>query len=109
MAWLLPIAAIGAIWFFLMRRMQRAGPLSVGRNKARIYDETAQQRVNFTDVAGVDEAEAELVEVVDFLKNPERYFGSGAKIPRGALLAGEPGTGRRDRSGGGGGKACRCF
>jgi len=93
-AWLLPLAAIGAIWFFLMRRMQRAGPLSVGRNKARIYDETLQQKVNFTDVAGVDEAEAELVEVVDFLKHPQRYTVLGARIPKGVLLVGPPGTGK---------------
>ncbi|MGD8896926.1 MAG: ATP-dependent metallopeptidase FtsH/Yme1/Tma family protein, partial [Acidobacteriota bacterium] len=93
-AWVLPIAVIGAIWFFLMRRMQRAGPLSVGRNKARIYDETAQQRVNFTDVAGVDEAEAELVEVVDFLKHPQKYTALGARIPKGVLLVGPPGTGK---------------
>jgi cell division protease FtsH len=93
-AWLLPIAAIGAIWFFLMRRMQRAGPLSVGRNKARIYDETRQQKVTFADVAGVDEAEAELVEVVDFLKHPQRYTTLGARIPKGVLLVGPPGTGK---------------
>jgi cell division protease FtsH len=93
-AWILPIAVIGAIWLFLMRRMQRAGPLSVGRNKARIYDETLQQRVNFTDVAGVDEAEAELVEVVDFLKHPQKYTALGARIPKGVLLVGPPGTGK---------------
>jgi cell division protease FtsH len=93
-AWVLPIALIGAIWVFLMRRMQRAGPLSVGRNKARIYDETAQQRVTFDDVAGVEEAEAELVEVVDFLKRPQRYTALGARIPKGVLLVGPPGTGK---------------
>ena len=71
-AWLLPIAVLAAIWFFLMRRMQggRGGPLSIGKNKATIYDATRHGKVTFEDVAGVDEAEAELVEVVDFLKNP---------------------------------------
>jgi len=93
-AWVLPIAIIGAIWVFLMRRMQRSGPLSVGRNKARIYDETDQQKVTFADVAGVDEAEAELVEVVDFLKHPQRYTALGARIPKGVLLVGPPGTGK---------------
>jgi len=92
--WLLPIALLGGLWFFLLRRMQRAGPLSVGRNKARIYDDTSQQRVTFADVAGVDEAEAELVEVVDFLAHPGRYTALGARIPKGVLLVGPPGTGK---------------
>ena len=73
LAWLLPIALLAGIWFFLMQRMPRGGPLSIGKNKAKVYDETEQGKVTFEDVAGVDEAEAELVEVVDFLKNPSKY------------------------------------
>jgi cell division protease FtsH len=93
-AWVLPLALLGGIWFFLMRRMQRGGPLSIGRNKARIYDETKQAKATFDDVAGVDEAEGELVEVVDFLKNPQKYTALGARIPKGVLLVGPPGTGK---------------
>ena len=95
LAWLLPIAVLGAIWFFLMRRLQgRGGPLSIGKNKARIYDATKAGKVTFEDVAGVDEAEAELLEVVDFLKNPQKYTALGARIPKGVLLVGSPGTGK---------------
>jgi cell division protease FtsH len=93
-AWLLPIALLGGIWFLLMRRMQRSGPLSIGKAKARIYDEMKDGRVTFEDVAGVDEAEAELVEVVDFLKSPAKYTSLGARIPKGVLLVGAPGTGK---------------
>ncbi|HEX9189088.1 MAG TPA: ATP-dependent metallopeptidase FtsH/Yme1/Tma family protein, partial [Vicinamibacteria bacterium] len=95
-AWVLPIAVLGAIWFFLMRRLQggRGGPLSIGKNKAVIYDATRHGKVTFDDVAGVDEAEAELVEVVDFLKNPQKYTALGARIPKGVLLVGPPGTGK---------------
>jgi cell division protease FtsH len=95
-AWVLPIAVLGAIWFFLMRRLQggRGGPLSIGKNKARIYDAAKVQKVTFDDVAGVDEAEAELVEVVDFLRNPQKYTALGARIPKGVLLVGPPGTGK---------------
>jgi cell division protease FtsH len=96
LAWLLPIGLLAAIWFFLMRRLQgaRGGPLSIGKNKARIYDASQAGRVTFDDVAGVDEAEAELVEVVDFLKNPQKYTALGARIPKGVLLVGPPGTGK---------------
>ena len=95
-AWVLPIAALGAIWFFMMRRLQggRGGPLSIGKNKATIYDATRHGKVTFEDVAGVDEAEAELVEVVDFLKSPQKYTALGARIPKGVLLVGTPGTGK---------------
>jgi cell division protease FtsH len=68
--------------------------LTFGKNKARIVDQSAGVRVTFKDVAGVDEAEAELVEVVDFLKNPQKYQKLGGRIPRGVLLVGPPGTGK---------------
>src|SRR5512145_1848940 len=93
--WVLPLAVIAGFGFFMVRRMNRSGgPLSVGRNKAKIYDATQAGRVTFEDVAGVDEAEAELVEVVDFLRNPQKYTALGARIPKGVLLVGPPGTGK---------------
>jgi cell division protease FtsH len=80
--------------FFLMRRFGARGALgSFGRSRARRYEPTAQ-RVTFDDVAGIDEAEAELMEIVDFLKNPDRYRRLGGRIPRGVLLSGPPGTGK---------------
>ncbi|HSD27875.1 MAG TPA: ATP-dependent zinc metalloprotease FtsH [Vicinamibacteria bacterium] len=95
LTWLLPIAVLAGIWFFLMRRLQgRGGPLSIGKNQARIYDATRSGKVTFDDVAGVDEAEAELFEVVDFLKTPQKYTALGARIPKGVLLVGPPGTGK---------------
>jgi cell division protease FtsH len=97
-SWLLPIAVLGAVYYFFMRRLQaaggRGGPLSIGKNKARIFDATQAGKVTFEDVAGVDEAEAELVEVVDFLKSPQKYTALGARIPKGVLLVGPPGTGK---------------
>jgi cell division protease FtsH len=96
LAWVLPIALLAGVWFFLVRRLQggRGGPLSIGKNKARIYDATQAGKVTFEDVAGVDEAEGELVEVVDFLKSPQKYTALGARIPKGVLLVGPPGTGK---------------
>ena len=95
LGWVLPLAVMAGLWFLLMRRLGGgSGPLSLGKNKAKIYDQTQQGRVTFEDVAGVDEAEAELVEVVDFLKNPARYQALGARIPKGVLLVGPPGTGK---------------
>jgi cell division protease FtsH len=93
--WILPIALLMGLYYVAMRRVGRgAGPLSFGRNRSKIYDETQQERVTFDDVAGVDEAEQELREVVDFLKNPKKYGALGARIPKGALLVGPPGTGK---------------
>jgi cell division protease FtsH len=93
--WVLPIALMVGLWSLLARRMNRkGGPLSFGRSRAKIYDRTATEKVTFNDVAGVDEAESELVEVVDFLKNPQKYQALGARIPKGVLLLGPPGTGK---------------
>jgi cell division protease FtsH len=96
LGWLLPIGLLAGIYVLLMRRFGRggAGPLSLGKNRAKIYDETQHGKATFDDVAGVDEAEAELVEVVDFLKNPQKYQALGARIPKGVLLVGPPGTGK---------------
>jgi cell division protease FtsH len=93
--WLLPMALIFGLYVFMMRRVsQRGGPLSLGKNRAKIYDENAQGKVTFQDVAGVDEAKGELVEVVEFLKKPDKYESIGARIPKGVLLVGPPGTGK---------------
>jgi cell division protease FtsH len=75
-------------------RMTQSGFTSVGKSRAKIYDQYTQSDITFTDVAGVDEAEAELIEVVDFLKNPQKYTKLGGRIPKGVLLVGPPGTGK---------------
>jgi cell division protease FtsH len=93
--WILPLGLLFFIYSMVSRRMQRrGGPMSFGRSQVKIHDRAATDRVTFEDVAGVDEAEAELVEVVDFLKNPQKYRALGARIPKGVLLLGPPGTGK---------------
>lgn len=94
-SWVLPIVLFIGIWYFLMKRMagQQPGFMSLGKNKAKIYVED-ELKVRFTDVAGVDEAEQELVEVIEFLKNPGKFGELGGKIPKGILLVGPPGTGK---------------
>jgi cell division protease FtsH len=93
--WLLPMGLMIGIYLMMIRRVSsKGGPLSLGRSRAKIFDATASEKVTFSDVAGVDEAEAELVEIVEFLKRPEKYQKLGARIPRGVLLVGPPGTGK---------------
>jgi cell division protease FtsH len=94
LSWVVPPLIFFGIWGFLLNR-QGGGPaaLTVGKSKARIYSE-GSTGVKFTDVAGVDEAKAELQEIVDFLKNADKYTRLGAKIPKGVLLVGPPGTGK---------------
>jgi cell division protease FtsH len=94
LSWVIPPLIFFGIWGFLLNR-QGGGPtaLTVGKSKARIYSE-GTTGVKFTDVAGVDEAKAELQEIVDFLKNADKYTRLGAKIPKGVLLVGPPGTGK---------------
>jgi cell division protease FtsH len=95
LGWVLPLGVLALIYGWGMRRVGKGvGPLSIGKSKAKIYDVPESERVTFEDVAGVDEAEGELVEVVDFLKNPQRYQALGARIPKGILLVGPPGTGK---------------
>jgi cell division protease FtsH len=93
--WVAPPLIFFGIWFWLMSRTQAGGPaaLTVGKSKARIYSE-GSTGVTFANVAGVDEAKAELQEIIDFLKNAGKYTRLGAKIPKGVLLVGPPGTGK---------------
>jgi cell division protease FtsH len=93
--WLL--AMLMLVFFFswaARSRMGQSGFTSVGKSRAKIYDEYRHSDVTFADVAGVDEAEAELIEIVDFLKNPQKYTSLGGRIPKGVLLVGPPGTGK---------------
>ncbi|MEW5909110.1 MAG: ATP-dependent metallopeptidase FtsH/Yme1/Tma family protein, partial [Thermodesulfobacteriota bacterium] len=95
LSWIVPTALFFGVWFFLMRRMmgQQQGFMTLGKNKAKIYMES-DLNVTFQDVAGVDEAKQELVEVVEFLKQPQKYSELGGKLPKGVLLVGPPGTGK---------------
>ena len=90
---LLPLLLIWVAFGYLMRRMGGGGMMGVGKSKAKVYIEK-ETGVTFKDVAGQEEAKESLVEVVDFLHNPERYAEIGAKLPKGALLVGPPGTGK---------------
>jgi cell division protease FtsH len=92
--WMLPLGLILVFWFYMLRRMNPTqGVLTVGKSRARIMGEEGTG-VTFADVAGVDEAKLETVEVVEFLKNPDKFAQLGAKIPKGVLLVGPPGTGK---------------
>lgn len=82
------------LWGLAQQAAYDGGPLQFGKNRAKIYDQTSKTRVTFSDVAGIDEAKAELQEVTDFLKHPEKYCRLGGRIPRGVLLIGAPGTGK---------------
>ena len=95
-AWLPFLLLFGLMGYGMWRSRQAmmGGPLQLGKNRAKIYDQTTRTRVTFSDVAGIDEAKAELQEVVDFLKHPEKYRRLGGRIPRGVLLIGAPGTGK---------------
>ncbi len=97
LGWLFPIILIVAVWLFIFKRMTGGGSgvFSMGKSRAKVFDkEAAKIKVNFKDVAGLEEAKVEITEIVDFLKNPEKYTKLGGKIPKGALLVGPPGTGK---------------
>ena len=99
---LLPIALLIGVWIFVMRRMSGgaggSGPggqiFNIGKSKAKLFDEKTDVQVSFANVAGLEGAKEEVQEIVDFLKNPEKYTSLGGKIPKGALLVGPPGTGK---------------
>jgi cell division protease FtsH len=95
LSWIIPVFLFIGIWFFLMKRIQGQQPgfMSIGKNKAKIYMED-EVGINFEDVAGVDESERELYEIIEFLKEPQRFTAVGGKMPRGVLLVGPPGTGK---------------
>jgi AFG3 family protein len=100
LGWLIPFAFLLVIWMFLMRRMTGGGGggtggiFNVGKSRAQIFDKDTNVKLNFNDVAGLEEAKTEVMEIVDFLKNPKKYTQLGGKIPKGALLVGPPGTGK---------------
>ena len=93
LGWILPFILMIAVWMFFMRGAGGGKALSFGKSKAKLLQEN-KQKVTFGDVAGIDEAKEELIELVDFLKDPQKYIKLGAKIPRGCLLIGSPGTGK---------------
>jgi AFG3 family protein len=100
MTYLLPLLLLMALWIFILRRMGggAGGPgsqiFNIGKSKATLFDNNAKVNITFADVAGLDEAKEEVMEIVDFLKNPKKYTTLGGKIPKGVLLVGPPGTGK---------------
>lgn len=99
LGWVLPILVLIVVWILIMRMMSRGGGggaqiFNIGKSKAQLYDRETAVTVNFNDVAGLEEAKIEVMEIVDFLKNPSKYTNLGGKIPKGALLVGPPGTGK---------------
>ena len=99
LGWILPLLFIVVVWIVVMRMMSRGGAgggqiFNIGKSKAQLYDKETAVNVNFTDVAGLQEAKVEVMEIVDFLKKPTKYTNLGGKIPKGALLVGPPGTGK---------------
>jgi len=97
LVWVLPLLILVVIWSFVFKRMGGGGPgesvMSFGKSKAKIYGES-DVKINFSDVAGVEEAKEELVEVVEFLRTPGKFTRLGGRIPKGVLLVGPPGTGK---------------
>ncbi len=97
---MLPLLLIIVFWVFIMRRMGGGGGgpggqiFNIGKSKATLFDKESQVAITFNDVAGLEEAKQEVMEVVDFLKNPKKYTNLGGKIPKGVLLVGSPGTGK---------------
>jgi ATP-dependent metalloprotease FtsH len=98
--WILPVLIMVVLWIVMMRRMgggAGGGPgqiFNIGKSRAQLYDKDTHVSITFNDVAGLDGAKVEIMEIVDFLKNPKKYTDLGAKIPKGALLVGPPGTGK---------------
>jgi len=100
-SWLFPILIFFGIWFFIFKKATSSGMgggsqiFNIGKSKAKVFDkENTKIKIDFKDVAGMDEAKVEIIEIVDFLKNPKKYTRLGGKIPKGVLLIGPPGTGK---------------
>ncbi len=98
-SYLLPIIVLIGAWFLIMRFMSKGGGgggqiFNIGKSKAQLFDKDTSVSITFNDVAGLEEAKVEIMEIVDFLKNPSKYTNLGGKIPKGALLVGPPGTGK---------------
>lgn len=101
MSFILPILLLVGFWVFIMKRMGGGAGggaggqiFNIGKSKATLFDKESQVTITFNDVAGLEEAKQEVMEIVDFLKNPKKYTNLGGKIPKGALLIGAPGTGK---------------
>lgn len=101
MSFILPVLLLVGFWIFIMKRMGGGGAggaggqiFNIGKSKATLFDKESQVTITFNDVAGLEEAKQEVMEIVDFLKNPKKYTNLGGKIPKGALLIGAPGTGK---------------
>lgn len=100
LSWVIPIGLFILIWLFIIRRVGGAGGgagaqiFNIGKSKAKLFDQNTKVNITFQDVAGLEEAKEEVMEVVDFLKNPKKYTALGGKIPKGVLLVGPPGTGK---------------
>ena len=98
--WILPFVLLIGVWMFIMRRMGGPGGaggaqiFNIGKSRAQLFDGDTTVNITFNDVAGLQEAKVEIMEIVEFLKNPKKYTDLGAKIPKGALLVGPPGTGK---------------
>src|SRR5262249_2454001 len=93
--WILPFVLLFAFWSYILRRVGGAGEqvISFGKNRAKLYTET-EEKITFNDVAGAEEAKVEMIELVEFLKNPGKFQKLGGKLPKGVLLVGPPGTGK---------------
>jgi len=94
LSWVIPPIIFVGVWQFFLNRGNSGGTLSFSKSKAKVYVEGESQKITFADVAGVEEAKIELAEIVEFLKNPDRFHKIGARIPKGVLLVGPPGTGK---------------
>ncbi len=98
LSWLIPIGLLIAFWIFIIRRMARASGggqiFNVGKSKAKLYDSNTNVTVDFNNVAGLEEAKVEIMEIVEFLKNPQKFTEIGGSIPKGAIIVGPPGTGK---------------
>ncbi len=95
LTWVFPLLILVVLWVFLLRRMNPGSQvLNIGKNKAVLFDSMSEQKLTFKDVAGLDEAKEEVVEVVEFLRSPKRFTKLGGKLPKGVLLVGPPGTGK---------------